>query len=62
MLTGYCQKTKKSFQKRPVKCNKISLKKKKTKGANMLVSKIKIFLKKKKKRIVNMVVNNMKIF
>ena len=40
---------------------KISLKKKNTKSANMLVSHIEIFLKKKKKRSVNMVVEDIRI-
>ena len=38
----------------------IFLKKKKAKGANMLVSDIEIFQKKKKKRSVNMIVNDIK--
>ena len=49
MLTEYYQKTKKSFQKKLLKGNKLFLKKKKTKDANMLLSNIDIFLKKKKK-------------
>ena len=51
-----------SFQKKLVKGTKIFVKKKKTKGANMLVSNIEIFLKKEKKRSVNMVVKDMKNF
>ena len=62
MLTGHYLKTKKGFQKRLVKGTKIFLKKKKSKGANMLLSDIEIFLKKKKKRRANMMVNDIKIF
>ena len=49
------------FRKRLVKIFKIFLKKK-TKGANMLVSDMKIFLNKKKKRSINMFTNDINIF
>ena len=53
-MTNNCyQKTKKSFKKKHAKGTKIFLKKKKTKGVNMLVSDVEVFLKKKKKRSVN---------
>ena len=62
MTYNYDKKTKKSFEKKPVKGTKIFLKNKKTKSDNMLLSEIEIFLKKKKKRRINMVVTNIKIF
>ena len=52
---------KEGFQKRMMKDTKICLKKKRTKGTQMLLIDIEIFLKKKKKN-VNMIVNNIKIF
>ena len=48
MLTRYYQKKQKRFQ-RKARSIKIFLKKKKTKGINMLLNDIEIFLKKKKK-------------
>ena len=49
------------FRKRLVKIFKIFLKKK-TKGANMLVSDMKILLNKKKKRSINMFTDDINIF
>ena len=57
-------KNKGRLSKRMMKDTKICLKKKRTKGTQMLLIDIEIFLKKKKKNVnnVNMIVNNIKIF
>ena len=62
MLTRYYIKRKKLSKKACAMLMQIFLKKKKTKGANILLNNIEIFLKEKKKRILNMVVSDIQIF